>query len=519
MPTTVSEVTHQLREIIQNNSDLQDIWIHGKISEVSSKQQNGALDFMLTDNDQKIECVIFEENAHLFADLPAGDNVLVKGRISLHKSKKSEYRFVIRDKQPLGTVPAPASVSTLIKTLRNTVMKHSAKVQGKISKIYRGRNHFLQFYLKNVNNAEMIVCVIPPSISQNPPFLLQKDTEVSIQGKFDIFTVRSQYQIKIVSPNDIQVVSSSPDEDGQTVVDAVHTYLDTLETDGLLTKREHEIQFGSREGFADIVLIDQNGSLAAIAECKVTGYVGHGVEQLESYLCATDTRFGIFANSTDPEQWEFYENRRRNRFDQINRSEFEMGVVKRIVTRERLKDEIKTLEKAKDNLKNKESELETEIAQLMKTERDMQDTHKQLISEIGKKHVQQSELETEIGKLAKTKHDLRDTYKQLKKEIEATARQHTDIKQQITELKNQKLELETTVGHLEQKEHLLHTSHEQRKEKIQQFETLFNDLKSDLLDSEPPPRSDNNVDLQRTGTEKKLGIVSKLKNLFSKENK
>ena len=58
---------------------------------------------------------------------------------------------------------------------------------------------------------------------------------------------------------------------------------------------------------------------------------------------------------------------------------------------------------------------------------------------------------------------------------------------------------------------------EQRKEKIQQFETLFNDLKSDLLDSEAPSRSDNNVDPQRTGTEKKLGIVSKLKNLLSKE--
>ena len=279
-----------------------------------------------------------------------------------------------------------------------------------------------------------------------------------------------------------------------------------------------KIQFGSREGFADVVLIDQNGSLAAIAECKVTGYVGHGIEQLKSYLCATDTRFGIFANRIDPEQWKFYENRRRNQVDPIDRSEFEAGVVKRIATRERLKDEIKALEKAKDDLGNKESELETEITRLRQTERDLRDTHKQLISEIGKKHVQQSELETEIGKLAKTKHGLQDTYKQLKKEIEATTQQHADLKQKITELRNQKLELETKIGHLEQKEHLLHTSQEQRKEKIQQFEVLFNDLKSDLLDSEPALLSDNNVDPQRTGAEKKLGIVSKLRNLFSKEN-
>ena len=78
--------------------------------------------------------------------------------------------------------------------------------------------------------------------------------------------------------------------------------------------------------------------------------------------------------------------------------------------------------------------------------------------------------------------------------------------------------METEIGHLEHKEHLLRVSHEQRKEKIQQFETLFNDLKSDLLDSDPALLSDSNVDPQRTGTEKKLGIVSKLKNLFSKEN-
>ena len=239
MPTNVSEIAQQLREIIQNNSDLQDIWIQGEISDVTPIQ-GSVLNFTLKGDGQKIECVIFEENARLFADLSVGDNVLVKGRISLHLSNKSEYRFVIRDKQPLGTVPAPASVSTLIETLRNTVMEHSAKVQGKISRIYGGPNHFLQLYLKNANNAEMIVCVIPPSISQNPPFLLQRDTEVSIQGKFDVFTGMSQYQIKIASPNDIQLVSSSPDEDGQTVVDAVHTYLDTLETDGLLTKREHE---------------------------------------------------------------------------------------------------------------------------------------------------------------------------------------------------------------------------------------------------------------------------------------
>ncbi len=516
---SVSDITNILSTIIQEEPTLQEVWVHGKVSPLPSDSEISRGGFKLKDanSNEEIECVIFEENADLLADLLIGDNVLVKGRISLHRSNKSEYRFVIKDKQPLGTVPASASVSTLIEILRNTINKHSAKVQGKIANdLTVGQAGFRQLHLKNTNNGEMIVCVLPPNIA-TPHFPLRRDAEVSIRGKFDIFSRMSQYQIKIASPNDIQLVSSDRDEDGQTVVDAVHAYFDIFETDQFSVEREHEIQFGSRNGFADVVLIDQNGSFAAIAECKVAEYVGHGVEQLKSYLCATDTRFGIFANRRDPEQWEFYENRRRNRFDQINRSEFEAGVVKRITTRERLKDEIKALKKAKDDLENKKSKLETEIARLRQTERDLQDTHKQLISGVGKKHVQQSELETEIGKLAKTKYDLQDTCKQIKKEIEATTQQHADIKQEITKLRNQKLELKTEIGTLEQKEHLLRAFHEQRKEKIQQFETLFNDLKSDLLDSEPSSRSDNNVDPQRTGTEKKLSIVSKLKNLFSKE--
>ena len=433
---SVSNITNILSTIIRNEPTLQNVWVHGKVSPPLSDPGTLPGYFKLEDANNSgkfIECVIFPENAPLLAGLLVGDNVLVKGRISLHRANKSSYRFVIEDKQPLGAVPAPASVGTLIDTLRNTISNHSVKVQGKIANNPNVGQGYCQLHLKNANNAEMIVCVLPPNIAR-PPFSLQKDTEVSIDGKFDIFTLMFQYQIKIASPNDIQLVSSDLAEDGQTIVDAVRAYLDSLKTDEFSVKIEHKIQFGSRNGFVDVVLVDSNGSFAAIAECKWTNFVGEGIEQLKSYLCATDTRFGIFANRTDPEHWKFYENRQRNQIVKIERTEFAKGVVEGIAIRERLKDEIETLKKAKDNLGDKKSELETEIA-----------------------------------KLEKKEHELRD-------------------------------------------------SREQRKEKIQQFETLFNDLKSDLLDSEPALLSDNSVDPQRTGTEKKLGIVSKLKNLFSKKN-
>ena len=88
-----------------------------------------------------------------------------------------------------------------------------------------------------------------------------------------------------------------------------------------MNDKECQIQFGARNGIADVVLADGNGSFAAIAECKGAGYVGHGIEQLKSYLSATDTRFGVFANRADPNQWKFYENRRGNCIPEIDCSE------------------------------------------------------------------------------------------------------------------------------------------------------------------------------------------------------
>ena len=86
---------------------------------------------------------------------------------------------------------------------------------------------------------------------------------------------------------------------------------------------------GSDKRRADVVLMNSKGNLAAIAECKRPGVEGNGIDQLKSYLSATDTSLGIFANSTEPDSWNFYENLGRNQFREIaTRSEFEKQVVK-----------------------------------------------------------------------------------------------------------------------------------------------------------------------------------------------
>ena len=98
-------------------------------------------------------------------------------------------------------------------------------------------------------------------------------------------------------------------------------------------KLQPQIQMGNYSSRADLALIDAKGKLVAIAECKRSGHIGSGVEQLHSYLSASvDTHYGVFANSTKRKSWTFYKktynkNLRQHQFKMITRSEFEKGVL------------------------------------------------------------------------------------------------------------------------------------------------------------------------------------------------
>ena len=93
------------------------------------------------------------------------------------------------------------------------------------------------------------------------------------------------------------------------------------------TLRECKIQIGTIHSRADLVLQDTEGNFITIAECKLPTPLNYGPEPLKSYLCATDTRFGIFAAGTNRDSWIFYENLRHNRFRRIERSDFERRVL------------------------------------------------------------------------------------------------------------------------------------------------------------------------------------------------
>ena len=113
------------------------------------------------------------------------------------------------------------------------------------------------------------------------------------------------------------------------VVQEVVRYFSTPRFERFSKAKEHPIQIGSYRGRADVVLIDGDETLAAIIECKRSGYEGTGPDQLKSYLSATDTPLGVFANEINPANWQFYENRGQNQFKPIGRSQFETQVLKR----------------------------------------------------------------------------------------------------------------------------------------------------------------------------------------------
>lgn len=95
-------------------------------------------------------------------------------------------------------------------------------------------------------------------------------------------------------------------------------------------KREYPIKIGSYNCRADLVLYKGSNvfgkledNILVIVECKAEGRSQEeGVAQLKSYLCATDTPMGIFANKSSQSGWSYFRNLGRNRFEVIDRERF-----------------------------------------------------------------------------------------------------------------------------------------------------------------------------------------------------
>ncbi len=364
MPTefkNVSEITQRVREIIRDNSDLENVWIQGEIADVK-RPRNGNTYFILKDNSMEIECVIFKDRAPLQNNLSAvRSRMFVKGQIDVYK-KKSEYRFVVTGINLPEDAPQSQSVSVtdLTNTLESTIADHSGEVQGEISAVFVTSKDYTILKLKDVTTegqpVDIIECVLPPEIS--PSFSLQKGESVCVRGKFGIFAKASAYRIEIGNADNITPVKGKPKgkKPAPKKCKDCHQYFSELQdrschicynasltSEGIVVgavmryferfkdftaQREYPIDFTPYiKGRADIALLNSKGNPVAIAECKriEDNNRDDGINnQLKPYLNVSKTNLGLFADDTDPCEWIFLKkNSVREEFDKISRSQFE----------------------------------------------------------------------------------------------------------------------------------------------------------------------------------------------------
>ena len=428
---SVSEITNILSTIIKDQSALQNVWIHGKILETLPPNR-----LTLGDTGCSIDCRNDSENPTLFVGLGPKKVYYAYGRVIVNP-QKSKYRFAVTKIRPNPLPNLSENSSSLTEKLKQTIKQlEVVQVHGRISSKFTNFKSagFTLLHLKNANfnkqiDGEMIECSIPPGI--DPGIVLTRGSDVCVRGQINIFQKASVYQIMIANANDIMSGPSlerckcsgckscrplgakcnqthdpeyelcspcyavSPDHE-KRVEEAVETYFFNLKVKGFSPKTQHGIQIGSENRIADVVLTNENKSFVSVAECKGAGFVGDGREQLYSYLSATDTRFGVFANRADPKHWKFYENRRRNRFDEIARSEFETGIVKGIANREQLKNEIGHLKDKIMELENLRCELDTTVNQITQTKHNLTERTSNLTQQIEVLENYKSELHEEI---------------------------------------------------------------------------------------------------------------------------
>ena len=83
---TVSDVNRYLRQMLENDSQLQDLWVQGEISNFS-RPASGHLYFTLKDSNAALKCVIWRSDAQRIK-LPLRDGLAVEvhGKVNIYEA-------------------------------------------------------------------------------------------------------------------------------------------------------------------------------------------------------------------------------------------------------------------------------------------------------------------------------------------------------------------------------------------------------------------------------------------------
>ena len=98
---SVTQITSTLSRIIEQQPQLQNVWVKGQVSNMS-RPASGHIYFTLKDEKSNLKSVLWRSSAARLKFLPRdGDEVLVQGRIGIY-AVGSEYQIVVNKIEPLG---------------------------------------------------------------------------------------------------------------------------------------------------------------------------------------------------------------------------------------------------------------------------------------------------------------------------------------------------------------------------------------------------------------------------------
>ena len=386
----VSDITNILSGTIQRN-----VLVQGEVKILTDGPSNA---FYLINESNKLRCFI--PQGVMAPMLEQGQVVVVDGKITLFSSF-SQYQITVSDIQVNGVNTNTFSVTEITdqisRLVAGTPELQNIRIQGEVLAIFQNTSNW---ELCDVGgpSALQIKCVNPEPIGPG----IQVGNNVCVQGEISIYPPRSLYQVNVTEVGPTTESSTpkcqcsgceschpqggnqscpslqdpeyelcancyheSPDREDR-VAQAVYAYFDALGGNGFSPEKERQIQMGANNRRADVVLVrDGTHEFAAIAECKGAGYEGNGREQLNGYLSASNTGFGIFANRVDPSQWEFYKKQGQSQYEKITCDQFKTEIRKRTDRDlQSARNQIATLTSENDQLREIQQDVQEELEEV-----------------------------------------------------------------------------------------------------------------------------------------------------------
>lgn len=99
---TVSQINLYIKEIIEHDQQLSDIWLIGEITNIKHYKIGNQLYFTLSDDHSQINCVIFQSFINnITFDLKNGQKVCARGKLRIYQ-KRGTYNFQVAYMMPIG---------------------------------------------------------------------------------------------------------------------------------------------------------------------------------------------------------------------------------------------------------------------------------------------------------------------------------------------------------------------------------------------------------------------------------